>query len=172
LAPASTAFASTPNLGNPLPGGKCTEASPWIAKCTPAPWAGGERHVVTDGLSAPDGSVTMTGSVTFWCQSQVGFQYHIAVQGLAPRSSYTVRYVTQAEEPGSEIDPTGPSGVLGTMHTDAKGTGGLNGTLKLPSGFYSFAVQVVDGTGNVVLQPSLEDWGGVLVPDTNGFIVF
>lgn len=176
VAPMSAALAGTPNSGNPFPANKCTQAPPWIDKCTPAPWAEGvgERHVVTDGLTATAAGGAATGSVTFWCQSQVGFQYHVAMAGLAPNSTYTVRYVTQPEEPGSQVDPTGPSGTLGKVHTDSAGAGSVNGVVRLPAGEYSFAVQALDSNGAVLLEPTIEQWGpdGSLVPDTNGFGVY
>lgn len=174
--PTSAALAGTPDSGNPFPANKCTQAPPWVDKCTPAPWAEGvgERHVVTDSLAATTDGGATSGSVTFWCQSQVGFQYHVALAGLAPSSVYTVRYVTQAEAPGAEIDPSGPSGVLGTVRTDRTGAGSLDGALPLPAGEYSFALQVVDGNGTVLLEPAIEQWGpdGPFAPDTNGFGVY
>lgn len=176
VAPMSVAVAGPPDSGNPFPANKCTQAPPWVDKCTPAPWAEGvgERHVVTDGLAATSAVGTTSGSVTFWCQSLVGYQYHVVMAGLAPNSVYTVRYVTQAEEPGAEIDPTGPSGTLGTVRTDRTGAGGVSGVVPLPAGEYSFAVQVLDGNGVVLLEPTIEQWGpdGPFAPDTNGFAVY
>jgi hypothetical protein len=176
IAPTSAALAGTPNSGNPFPANKGTQAPPWIDKCTPAPWAGGvgERHVVADGLAATSAGGAATGRVTFWCQSQVGFQYHVAMAGLAPNSVSAVRYVTQAEQPGAGVDPSGPSGVLGKLHTDRSGVGSINGVVRLPAGEYSFAVQVLDSSGAVLLEPALEQWGpdGPFVPDTNGFEVY
>jgi hypothetical protein len=87
-----------------------------------------------------------------------------------------VRYVTQAEEPGAQIDPTGPSGVLGKVRTDraGSGSGSVDGVVPLPAGEYSFAVQVRDSNGTVLLEPSIEQWGpdGPFAPDTNGFGVY
>jgi hypothetical protein len=176
VAPTTAALAGTPDSGNPFPAGKCTSAPPWVDKCTPAPWAEGigERHVVTDALAATPAGGDAAGSVTFWCQSQVGFQYHVAVAGLTPGTVHTVRYVTQAEAPGAQIDPTGPSGALGKLRTDRAGAGSVDGTLPLPAGEYAFAVQVVDANGVVLLEPALEQWwpDGPFVPDTNGFGVY
>ena len=176
VTPTSAALAGTPNSGNPFPANKCTEAPPWLDKCTPAPWAEGigERHVVTDSLTATPAGGAATGSVTFWCQSQIGFQYHVTLAGLAPNSVYTLRYVTQAEAPGAQIDPTGPTGSLGKVRTDRVGDGSVNGVVPLPAGEYSFAVQVLDGNGVVVLEPTIEQWGpdGPFAPDTNGFGVY
>jgi hypothetical protein len=174
VVPAGVAAAGGPAYGNPSPGDKC--GWPGLTKCVPVAWTGfGEMHIVTDGLAAAEGQQG-TGSVTFWCQSKIDFQYSVAVEGLSARTAYTVRYVTQAEEQDAPIDPDGPAGVLGTLRTDKNGSGKLQGVVPLPAGEYSFAVQVVDGADNVVLEPAMEQaWWldpSVWMPDTNGFGVY
>jgi hypothetical protein len=188
---------TTPNYGvvDPV---KITNLPPeWmydVEKIIPAFKApGGQIHIVTDGLAAtPDGG-SATGTVVFWCQSTVGFQYNIVTSGLDVLSRYTVDgsgIRAQPTEAPPNADPgnpgTWPPNVffvegtwfqvvnlvqldLGTFRTDANGLGGVKGTIKLDAGYlYDISVVVSDADGTPVLVPAIE---GEL-PDTTGFMVY
>lgn len=158
-----------------------------VEKVIPIPSApGGVVRIITDLLTGIESDAT--GWVTFWCQSNLGFQYNIGVIGLDELSRYSV------EASGGQIliVPEGTPGAfeleqglwvdfstltpveldLGTFKTDANGKGGVNGVTKLPSGYvYEVAVVVSDSNGIPVLGPA-DSPPPFTGPDTNGFIVY
>ena len=188
---------STPNYGvvDPV---KITNLPPeWmydVEKIIPAFKApGGQIRVVMDGLAAtPDGG-SASGTIVFWCQSTVGFQYNIVTSGLDAISRYTVEgsgIKAQPIAPPAGANPGDPStwppnvffaeGTwfqivnlvhldLGSFRTDSNGLGGVKGAIKLDPGYlYDISVVVSDAEGAIVLGPAIE--GGVA--DTTGFIVY
>jgi hypothetical protein len=132
-----------PNLGEDSPNGGRIFGG--VVKSLVVPWADGELHIVDDPLDLHDGSGT--GNVIFWCDSNVGLQYHIVVSGLDPHSSYAVSVTGTVDRD------------LGTLHTDAKGMGSVRGVEQLEAGRYELIVEVRDGGGTLVLDSHLDDQG-------------
>ena len=110
-------------------------------KCFTTGWAAGEEvHIVADPLVG-DG----TGTVIFWCQSNIGFKYQISVAGLDGSAWYTVTTT------GSFVR------TLGSFRTDPNGYGVLNGLVKLDPGEYHLILEVRDSSGTIVLQSPAND---------------
>jgi len=179
---------SQPNYGTVDPTHIGTLPPEWLAdvdKIIPAPGApGGQIHIVTDPLVNADGvwfgsDTDASGWVTFWCQSTIGFRYNIGWTRLDRLSRYTV----SASGIDGLIVPPGTAGAidsgegfwfviagfpnldLGTVKTDAKGSGGVKGTAQLSSGHvYILWTVVTDSGGNVVLVTPLND--------PNAFVVY
>ncbi|MBI4302478.1 MAG: hypothetical protein HY664_07720 [Chloroflexi bacterium] len=147
-----------PNYGVMEP---VSDACPWpdflnpvleaegVQKCLPTEinWTSGDGiRIVTDPLV---GSGDDAGSVTFWCESKVGFKYQIVVWNLAPNTSYPV---------------TATDGVtiysLGTIRTDSNGSGVLGGMYQLSPGFYEWDINV----GSVLSSPASDEAGFVVFP--------
>jgi hypothetical protein len=199
LSPATVVLAGSPNPPdygkyNPTdqPGQPPEE---WgVEKVIPIPSApGGVARIITDplvGIGSP-----ATGWVTFWCQSNLGFQYNIGVKGLDRLSTYGVRawgaqieivpgpgvYPIVELEPGLWVDLSTTIYIeldLGTFKSDANGLGGVKGVSKLPSGYiYNVAVVVSNSNGVPVLSaayypPSPGPFPYPPTEDTNGFIVY
>lgn len=164
VAPAGSASADPPgppDYGVVEPKGIADKGCPWpdehnelemhadAQKCLPAsiPWSGNEHdgvvsygvRIISDNLV--DGTNTVKGQVTFRCQSRVGLQYKVTVQGLQPRTDYSV----EALQFGYGPRP------LGTLTTDKAGDGILNGTLHLEGGGYGFLIFVNDASDAPVL---------------------
>jgi hypothetical protein len=151
-----------------------------VEKVIPIPNApGGQVHIITDPLVLVDDEGDASGWVTFWCQSQIGFQYNIGATGLNRLSTYQVYsagfdYLLAAEGDEGAVYigegmwgiPQPPLGLdLGTLKTDADGSGGVKGVAKLSSGhIYILWTIVNDGTNTTVLG-SPED-------DPNDFVVY
>lgn len=125
-----------------------------VEKCLPGqiPWTqvvlfGTDEsgiRIVTDPLTGSQGS----GWVTFWCQFRPGLKYQIGVNGLEPHTTYPVRAVGYGF--GLDFSLLGETDViLGTLRTDARGRGLLNGVLRLEPGLYELDIEV----------------GGLSVPD-------
>ncbi len=155
-----------PNYGETKPtgGGGFSDA---VVKSLVVPWAeeSGELHVVEDPLVEVESSGA-TGIVSFWCDSHVGFQYHIAVSGLEPNSSYDV--YADGEKEGD-----GPVNLyLGKLQTDRDGVGSKNGVAQLEPGRYELGVTVEDSDGNVVLEPGFSPFPPPGGPDMAGFAVY
>jgi hypothetical protein len=145
---------SPPNFGKYNPQDIPGPPEAWgVEKIIPPRAApGGSVHIVTDPLEATGIDPDATGWVTFWCQSKIGFHYHIGASGLDPLSEYNVT----ASGPGPiSLD-------LGTLHTDANGIGTVRGVEKLPPSLYELVVEVTDAGGNVVLDSSADDQGFVV----------
>ncbi len=131
-----------PNLGKDSPNGGGVFGG--VVKSLVVPWADGELHIVDDPLDAHNQSGA-EGSVTFWCDSNVGLQYHIVVSGLDPHSSYAVSVTgTVARD-------------LGKLRTDAHGMGSVRGVEQLEPGRYGLVVEVRDAGGTLVLDSHLDD---------------
>ena len=123
-----------------------------------APEASDSIHIVTDPLAVPGYPDTVQGWVTFWCQSTVGLQYHIGVIGLVPLSNYSVTALGGGSSGPVSLD-------LGTLHTDANGTGTVAGVERLVPDTYVLSVSVTNNaTGTVVLAS--------LVGDPQAFLVY
>jgi hypothetical protein len=151
-----------------------------VEKVIPAPKApGGQIHIITDPLVPVGDDVDANGWVTFWCQSQIGFKYNIGATGLNRLSTYHVYsvgpdFLLAAEGDPGAIDvgegmwgiPQPPIALdLGTLKTDAKGSGGVNGVAKLSSGhLYILWTIVNDGTSATIL--------GSPQDDPNAFVVY
>jgi len=141
-------------------------------------------RIIKDPLTDP-GAVEVPdpppGWVSFWCQSNIGFQYHIGANGLDPNSTYTVTSSMDILRPAIVVDP-GPPVVyepgafefepgffvvkigevsldLGTLHTDANGLGSVQGIEKLAPGLYELVVEVIDGDDNPILDGELDPQG-------------
>jgi hypothetical protein len=122
---------------------------------------GGQVHIVTDPLVATPYDEDANGTVTFWCQSQVGFQYHIVTSGLEPVSAYAVSAVGWRLTP----DPLGPDIIegesysivgpveldLGMLHADPNGLGAVHGVKKLAPDSYDLVINIKDAGGNLAL---------------------
>jgi hypothetical protein len=134
---------------------------------------GGSVHIITDPLEATGIDPDATGWVTFWCQSKIGFHYHIGASGLDPLSRYSVRafgiqaIVVPPGTPGA-IDTGEGFWILivgsldldlGAFKTDANGLGTVRGIEKLANGFYGLVVEVTDAGGDIVLDSSADDQG-------------
>lgn len=144
---AAAAPKAPPDYGVQNPQGleHCWHPDP--VKCFTAGWAGGDEvHIVADPIEVA-GTTVEKGTVTFWCQSIVGFKYQIWVSDLEPRTSYTVTTV------GSFTT------TLGTFRTDPAGYGVLNGMLKLEPGGYYLVLQIRDATGAVVYDTASDGQG-------------
>lgn len=142
-----------PNYGEDSPNGGGVFGG--VVKSLVVPWADGGLHIVDDPLME-DNDSGATGTVTFWCDSNVGLQYHIVVSGLDPNSTYTV-------------SATGTLTLnLGKLRTDAHGMGSARGVEQLEAGRYEFAITVTAADGDVVLQPGLDRNGA---PDLISFSV-
>lgn len=114
----------------------------------------------------------VSGSVTFACQSVEGFQYSVAVKGLASGTTYDVRAVSLAtaflpEPPAGADQPTSDGGgntyPLGTITTNGQGEGEVTGLVPLPAthyflpfGWYGWEIKVADA-GEDVLWTIPED---------------
>jgi hypothetical protein len=123
---------------------------------------GGQVHIVTDLLLPTGVEQDATGNVTFWCQSQIGLQYHIITSGLEPKSNYAVT----AEGWRLTLDPNGPIQIeggnysivgpvdlnLGMLHTDAKGLGAVQGVKQLEPDSYDLMVYIRNASDQIVLQ--------------------
>lgn len=130
---------------NPQGLDECWHPDP--VKCFTTGWADGhEVHIVADPIEVV-GTAIETGTVTFWCQSNIGFKYQIWVSALDPQSTYTVTTV------GSFVT------TLGTFRTDPAGYGVLNGVLTLDPGEYFLILQVRDATGTVVYDTASDGQG-------------
>lgn len=107
---------------------------PEVQKCLPAAiaWAEDGVRIVSDPLQATE-TGSGSGAFTFWCQSRVGLHFMVTVQGLAPNTSYAV-HATDMHGPGTSE--------LGTIHTDATGSGGITGIVRLAPGGYEWAIHV------------------------------
>ncbi len=158
-APASAAPPGPPDYGVVEPSGIADKGCPWpdaanespdhadAQKCLPTsiPWSGNDHGGVTYGVRIISDELTGavgTGQVTFRCQSRVGLQYKVTVQGLAPRTEYSVEALHLPSTPHT----------LGTFTTDPSGNGILNGTLDLEGGGYGFLIFVKDASGATVLS--------------------
>ncbi len=129
-----------PNYGKDSPNGGSVFGG--VVKSLVVPWADGELHIVDDPLMENNDSGA-TGTVNFWCDSNVGLQYHIVAEGLEPNSTYTV-------------SATGTLALdLGKLRTDANGMGSQRGVEQLEAGRYEFAITVEDSDGTTVLKPGL-----------------
>lgn len=121
-----------------------------------------QKHIVRNFIY---GSGDDIGWVTFACQSVEGFQYSVAVKGLASRTTYDVQAVSLG---GSDGAP-GVIYPLGTIRTNGKGEGEVRGLVPLPLAghflvgpippflpvpayVYNWDIQVVDAAGVVVLS--------------------
>ena len=141
-----------PNYGIQNPQGLDGCWHPDPVKCFTTGWADGhEVHIVADPIEIV-GTTVEKGTVTFWCQSIVGFKYQIWVSDLEPKSTYTVTTV------GSLVT------TLGTFRTDPSGYGVLNGLLKLPPGEYYLILQVRDATNAVVYDTTSDGQGFGVFP--------
>ena len=136
-----------PNYGdpagqqNPQELDECWHPDP--VKCFTTGWASGhEVHIVADPFTGQG-----SGTVTFWCQSIVGFKYQVTVAGLEPQATYTVKTV------GSVAT------TLGTFRSDPSGYGTLNGLLKLTPGSYYLVLQVWDSNGALVMDTHADGQG-------------
>ena len=136
------------------------------------------KHIVRNYLY--DG-LTVSGWVTFICQSTEGFQYSVAVRDLDPTTMYTVRALSLAaafaglDPDGNPIflltsDGPGNYYPLGTISTNGEGEGEVTGLVSLPAthailpfGLYAFEIQVLDSAGIVLVTIS---------PDPIDFQVF
>ncbi|HEU5085029.1 MAG TPA: hypothetical protein VFU14_16930 [Acidimicrobiales bacterium] len=174
-APASAAPPGPPDYGVVEPSGISDKGCPWpdvvneepehadAQKCLPQsiPWSGNFHpedallptygvRIISDALTGTTG----TGQFTFRCQSRVGLQYKVTVQGLTPRTEYTVEVLHLGPQPMTHV--------LGTFTTDQSGNGILNGILQLDGGGYGFLVFVKDVGGATVLSlaPELLPGGG------------
>lgn len=122
------------------------------------------KHIVRNYLYDSAGDVS--GWVTFACQSVEGFQYSIAVRGLSPRTTYTVRAeslpTAYLPPPVNATLPTsdGPGNTysLGTIKTNGEGEGEVTGLIPLsswhpflPFGLYNWEIRVADPIGTDVL---------------------
>jgi hypothetical protein len=169
-----------------------------VEKVIPSPSApGGAVRIITDPLVGLVGTdvPAATGWVTFWCQSKIGFKYNIGTIGLNSLSKYGVKaYGVQIQvvppgtvgaieiEPGLWVDLATLTPVpeldLGMFQTDANGSGGVRGIVKLEAGYvYDLTVEVSDGITKVLepglmLLPSPPNPPGTWGPDTNGFTVY
>lgn len=144
---ASAGPGGPPSFGVQNPQGldECWHPDP--VKCFTTGWADGEEvHLVADPIEVT-GTELEKGTVTFWCQSIVGFKYQIWVSDLEPASTYTVTTV------GSFVT------TLGTFRTDPAGYGVLNGMLQLDPGGYFLILQVRDSTGAVVYDTASDGQG-------------
>ena len=192
---------TTPNYGVVDPLKLWDPPPPWfsdVEKVIPAQNApGGQIRVVTDDLAPTDEGGDASGTIVFPCQSIVGFKYDAAITGLAPMSTYTVtgaqgiRFRFFLSDPGdgsielepgvwaspwlaTPIDPLD----LGTFRSDANGSGGVRGTIRLEAGYvYEVSVEVSDANGTQILGPALEPnpippYDPPMVPDTTGFMVY
>jgi len=137
-----------------------------VEKVIPSSPTIGQIHIITDLLLPTEFDQDAAGNVTFWCQSQIGFQYHIVTSGLAPKSAYAVT----AEGLQLTLDPSGPiitdignfsivSTVgplnLGILHTDANGLGAVHGVKKLEPvapDLYVLMVYIRNASDQIVLQ--------------------
>lgn len=136
-----------PNYGVQNPQGldHCWHEDP--VKCFTTGWSGDDEvHIVADPIEIVD-SGQVKGIVTFWCQSIVGFKYQIWVEGLEPKSTYTVTTV------GSFV------ATLGQFRTDPAGYGTLNGLMKLPPRGYFLILQIRDAAGAVILDSASDGQG-------------
>jgi hypothetical protein len=193
---------TTPNYGVVDPHKLWDPPPPWfydVEKVISNPNApGGQIRIVTDNLAPTPAGGVASGMILFPCQSTLGFKYNIVITGLVPLSKYTVtategsRFAFFLADPGDgSIEFEGPgSGIwgspwlataiddlnLGTFKTDANGSGGVKGAIKLEAGYaYDVSVEVSDATGTTVLEPALEPNPNPLptmVPDTTGFMVY
>jgi hypothetical protein len=151
-----------------------------VEKVIPSSPAIGQIHIITDPLVRVGDDTDANGWVTFWCQSQIGFQYNIGATGLDPLSKYSV----YANGVKAQIVPPGTPGAidsgegfyyvvvdpnyhldLGTLKADANGSGGVKGVAQLQSGcLYILWTVVGDSNGAPVL--------GSPVDDPNAFVVY
>jgi hypothetical protein len=188
---------SPPNYGTYNPTGQPDQPPEWwgVEKVIPIASApGGVVRIITDPLVGIGSDAT--GWVTFWCQSNKGFQYNIGATGLNRLSTHSVKaygarinivqgpgvFPIIEPEPGLWIDLSTAIYVeldLGTFKTDANSLGGVKGVSKLPSGpyIYDVAVVVSDSNGVPVLGPAAFPPipGPFPYPpgtDTNGFMVY
>jgi hypothetical protein len=170
--------ASPPNYGTvdpvgiwpppPMPPLSALTGVEKVFPSSPAP--GGQIHIITD-LLIPVGNVTpVNGWVTFWCQSQIGFQYNIGATGLEHNAAYAVT----AEGLRLTLDPSGPIKTdignfsivstvaldLGILHTDVNGLGSANGVKKLEPvvpDLYVLMVYIRNTSDQIVLQSDPAD---------------
>jgi len=179
--------ASPPNYGKVDPVGIWPSYMPPLSALTgvekvfpssPAP--GGQIHIITDPLIPVGDDADASGWVTFWCQSQIGFQYNIGATGLDPLSRYSVEangikgQIVPPSTPGAidsgegfyyvVVDPAYHLD-LGILKADANGLGGVKGVIQLESGcLYILWTAVRDSSGALVL--------GSPVDDPNAFVVY
>ena len=182
LVPTTIVLAAPPNPPDygkvdPLNISNIDEFLPQILKVIPAPWVSYtvspeqepyQVHIVNDPLVEVNGSGA-TGSVTFWCQSQVGFQYQIIASGLASNTSYNVTTSFLDFVHFEFEDPT----LLGILHTDVNGNGSVRGVIPLPPStlFPYYLIVGVDLDGTPVLGPGA-DPNEPFGLDGQGFIVY
>ena len=119
------------------------------------------KHIVRNSVFSDIGTWTqVAGWVTFACQSVEGFQYSVAVKGLAPGTTYDVRaealFVVDPDGPGP-IPPTPTSDggsvyALGSITANGEGEGEVEGLITLPAshpflpfGMYGWEIVVSDG---------------------------
>lgn len=141
-----------PSFGVQNPQGLDDCWHPDPVKCFTTGWADGhEVHIVADPIEVV-GTDVEKGTVTFWCQSIVGFKYQVWVSDLEPSSTYTVTTVGALAT------------TLGTFRTDPAGYGVLNGLLRLDPGEYYLILQVRDGTGAVVYDTASDGQGFRVFP--------
>ena len=138
-----------------------------VEKVIPSSPTIGQIHIITDLLLPTEFDQDATGNVTFWCQSQIGFQYHIVTSGLEPKSAYAVT----AEGLQLTLDPSGPINIeggnysivgpitldLGILHTDAKGLGAVHGVKPLEPDLYRLMVYIRNASDQIVLQSDPDD---------------
>jgi len=186
---ASTALAgppSAPDYGVVDPVGITNLPPQWMSdvdKIIPAPSTPfGQIHIVTDPLMVnwPTDNTTQ-GWTTFWCQSTVGFQYNIGATGLEARSRYNVHAVGGSVEyslvevpgaiplePGVWVLPWTAAPVdldLGQFVSDAGGSGGVKGAVRLTAGRAYEVITVISASGGTPVLSTPAD-------DANGFMVY
>jgi len=128
------------------------------------------KHIVRNYLY--DSNDDVSAWITFVCQSVEGFQYSVAVRGLSPSTTYTVRGVSlglitipnPAPPPPPMItvptsDVAGTTYSLGSITTNGEGEGEVSGMISLPAwhpfipgiGLYAWEIRVADlGTTDVL----------------------
>ncbi len=113
-----------------------------VEKCLPGSikWTGGEGvRIVTDQLVSAGSA---TGSVTFWCETTNGLRYKLNVSGLAPNTTYPITLSGyRVDFATGELGPF-ESRSIGSVRTDAKGSGVVGGSVQLASGGYELDFHV------------------------------
>ncbi len=121
------------------------------------------------GDPTPTPSPTVSGSVRFVCADDRvpprvprGFQYHITVEGLSPKTAYMARAYPL---PGSQDFLTVPFYELGTIHTNAKGDGRFSGFIDLDAGLFHYQITVeLGGTAILTTLPAFTFYDPFLDP--------